>query len=166
MAPRIAASLLVPLALALTAPAPSAAAPDPFLRRTAAVEVAERVGPSVVNVMTEREVQQRRPFGGFPGDPFFERFFRDFFDPGMPRTAQSLGSGVIIDDQGHVLTNEHVIARASRIRVSLQDGREFDAELVGADPNNDLAVLRIDTDEKLPWTPPGSSEDRAFYGFL
>src|SRR5690606_13482257 len=67
--------------------------------------------------------------------------------------------GVIIDAEGHVLTNEHVVGRASRIKVSLQDGREFDATLVGADPNNDLAVLKLDTDERLPWIPPGTSPD-------
>jgi serine protease Do len=158
-APAPAAALALALALAIGAPPAPAGAADPFLRRTAAVQVAEKVGPAVVSVLTETEVQQRSPFEGFRGDPFFERFFRDFFDPGMPRTAQSLGSGVIIDAEGHVLTNEHVVGRASRIKVSLQDGRELDATLIGADPNNDLAVLRIETDEKLPWVAPGSSAD-------
>ena len=55
---------------------------------------------------------------------------------------QSLGSGVLIDPEGRVLTNEHVVARASRIRVSISDGREFEASLIGADPNNDIAVGR------------------------
>jgi serine protease Do len=147
------------LGLAAVAPRPAGAG-DPFLRRTAAVEVAEKVGPAVVSILTETEVQQRRsPFEGLTGDPFFDRFFRDFFDPGMPRTSRSLGSGVIIDAEGHVLTNEHVVGRASRIKVSLQDGRELDATLIGADPNNDLAVLRIETDEKLPFVRPGSSAD-------
>ena len=154
----LACALLLGLA-AGAAPRPADAA-DPFLRRTAAVEVAEKVGPAVVSILTETDVQQRRsPFEGFRGDPFFDRFFRDFFDPGMPRTNRSLGSGVIIDAEGHVLTNEHVVGRASRIKVSLQDGRELDATLIGADPNNDLAVLKIETDEKLPWVRPGSSAD-------
>jgi serine protease Do len=147
------------LGLAIAAPARRAAAADPFLRRTAAVEAAQKVGPAVVSVLTETDVQQRSPFEGFRGDPLFDRFFRDFFDPGMPRTAQSLGSGVIIDAEGHVLTNEHVVGRASRIKVSLQDGRELDATLIGADPNNDLAVLKVETREKLPWVAPGSSAD-------
>jgi serine protease Do len=134
---------------------------DPFLRRTAAVKVVEKVGPSVVNVTTEQVVSRQGPFTPFTGDPFFERFFRDFFEPGAPesRTATSLGSGVLIDDQAHVLTNEHVIARADRIRVTLADGREFQASVVGADPNNDLAVLEVDTEERLPWTSPGRSDD-------
>jgi S1-C subfamily serine protease len=145
--------------MALIAHAAPAVGADPFLRRTAAVQAAERVGPAVVSVTTETDVRQQSPFEGFRGDPFFERYFQDFFDPRRQRTAQSLGSGVIIDAAGHVLTNEHVIARASRIKVSLSDGREFDAKLVGADPNNDIAVLHIETSEKMPWVAPGGSED-------
>ena len=135
-------------------PAPAA---DPFLRRTTTVRVVEEAGPAVVNITTEQVVRQS-PFRSFGGDPFFDRFFQDFFDP-RPRTAQNLGSGVLIDARGHILTNEHVVARASRIRISLADGREFDAQLVGADPNSDIAVLRADTDEKLPWLAPGTSDD-------
>ena len=145
--------------MALIAHAAPAVAADPFLRRTAAVQAAERVGPAVVSVTTETDLRQQSPFEGFRGDPFFERYFQDFFDPRRQRTAQSLGSGVIIDATGHVLTNEHVIARASRIKVSLSDGREFDAKLVGADPNNDIAVLHIEAQEKMPWVAPGGSED-------
>jgi len=136
-----------------------AAEGDPFLRHTATVEAVKRVGPAVVNVTTEVEVERRSPFSGFRGDPFFDRFFQDFFDPGMPRTTQSLGSGVVIDEHGHVLTNEHVVSRASRIRITLADGREFEATLVGADPNNDLAVLQIQSEEKIPYVVPGTSED-------
>jgi serine protease Do len=144
--------------LALGAARPAAAG-DPFLRHTAAVEVVQHVGPSVVNITTETEVRQASPFEGFRGDPLFQRFFQDFFDPGMPRTAQSLGSGVLIDKDGHVLTNEHVVGGANHIKVTLSDGRDFDATLVGADSNNDLAVLKIDGAEKLPWVTPGSSKD-------
>jgi len=146
------------LALGLALLASSAGAEDPFLRRTTTVRVVEEAGPAVVNITTEQVVQSgvRRPFGG---DPFFDRFFQDFFESRMPRTVQNLGSGVVIDAEGHILTNEHVVARASRIRVSLADGREFDAVLVGADPNNDIAVLKAQSEEKLPWQPPGQSGD-------
>jgi serine protease Do len=130
---------------------------DPFLRRTITVQVVEAVSPAVVNITTEQVVQQG--FGGFSGDPFFDRFFQDFFEPRGRGTVENLGSGVLIDAAGHVLTNEHVVARATRIRVSLADGREFDASLIGADPNNDLAVLSVDTQEKLPWIAPGRSSD-------
>jgi serine protease Do len=145
------------LMLGLVCAAVPVLAADPFLRRTTTVRVVEEAGPAVVNITTEQLVRQS-PFRAYGGDPFFDRFFQDFFDP-RPRTAQNLGSGVLIDARGHILTNEHVVARASRIRISLADGREFDAQLVGADPNSDIAVLRADTDEKLPWLTPGSSRD-------
>jgi serine protease Do len=164
LAPSIRVTRIVISWLALALPALlSAAAPawaaDPFLRRTATVRVVKKVGPAVVNITTERAVGRRRPFQPFAGDPFFDRFFRDFFEPRSPQTTQSLGSGVIIDDAGHVLTNEHVVSRADAIRVTLADGREFEATLVGADPNNDLAVLELETEEKVPSVAPGSSAD-------
>ena len=113
----------------------------------------------MVNITTERVVAGQSPFQRFGNDPFFDRFFEDFFEPRVPHTIQSLGSGVLIDAERHILTNEHVVGRASRIRVTLADGREFDATLIGADPNNDIAVLRAETQEKLPWIPLGTSRD-------
>jgi serine protease Do len=133
-------------------------AADPFLRRTATVDVVEAVGPSVVNITTERITQTASPFGRRNIDTVYNDFYQNFFET-RSRTVQSLGSGVIFDLQGHVLTNEHVIARADRVRVTIADGREFDAELVGADPNNDVAVLKILTNETLPFSPPGTSSD-------
>jgi len=152
---------LAACAVALTAGPPRpAAADDPFLRRTATVRAVESVGPAVVNITTERIVTHSSPFAPFGGDPFFDQFFRDFLSP-QPRreTVQSLGSGVVIDKEGRVITNEHVVARASRIRVSLADGREYSASLVGADPNNDLAVLQLETKDEVPWVAPGTSSD-------
>jgi serine protease Do len=148
------------LAIAFVCCAASAHAEgDPFLRRTTTVRVVERTGPAVVSVTTEKRAPEANPFRPFAGDPFFDRFFQDFFEPRLPQAEQSLGSGVLIDARRHVLTNEHVVTRAERIRVSLADGREFGAKLIGADPNNDIAVLEVETQEKLPWIEPGSSAD-------
>jgi len=136
-----------------------AAAADPFLRHTTTVTVVQAAGPAVVNITTERVVDQRSPFGPSGTNPFFESFFHDFFEPRLPQTAQSLGSGVIIDSDRHIITNEHVVRLADRIRVSLADGREFDATLIGADPNNDLAVLKAESDDELPWISLSTSND-------
>ncbi len=123
-------------------------------RRTAVVEVVERVAPAVVNISTEQAVEV---------NPFLRRQTPSIFDwfgePDRSYTRTSLGSGVIIDDQGHVLTNQHVILKGSRITVVLSDKREFEAELVGADPTLDLAVLKIDTGNSLPHVPMGTSSD-------
>jgi serine protease Do len=131
------------------------------LRRSPIVKAVERATPAVVNVSTEQEV--RRPSGmfpGFPGDSFFEEFFKDFLFP-FPKapSRRSLGSGVIVDPKGLILTNEHVIQGASSIKVTLSDQREFEAKVVGADPPSDLAVLKIDAREPLPVIPMGRSSD-------
>ena len=97
------------------------------------------VTPAVVNIASKTRVRERNPFFD---DPVFQQFFG--LPPEQERTEQSLGSGVIIDARkGYVLTNNHVIAGADRIRVTLQDGRSFDARVLGADPGSDLAVLQI-----------------------
>ena len=147
----------LPVLACLLATAAPARADDPFLRRTATVQVVEKVGPSVVNVTTEQKAQGG-PFRPF-GDPFFDRFFQDFFESRAPETMQSLGSGVVIDAAGHVLTNEHVVSRADVIRVTLADGRELEASLIGAEPNFDLAVLELVKTKGVPFTAPGTSSD-------
>lgn len=106
--------------------------------------VLERVTPSVVNVYTQTRVRVRSPL---MDDPFFRRFFNV---PDLPREriSQSLGSGVIVDaDEGYVLTNNHVIAGADDISVTLSDGRNFEAEVIGTDPDTDLAMIRIPSEE-------------------
>jgi Do/DeqQ family serine protease len=107
--------------------------------------IVKRTAPAVVNVYTRRVVQQRVP--SLFNDPFFRRFFGDQGSQrfGMPkeRIQNSLGSGVIVRNDGIVVTNNHVIAGSDEITVVLSDRREFDAEIVGTDERTDLAVLRI-----------------------
>lgn len=110
--------------------------------------VVDRAAPAVVNIYTRRVVQQRSPFAG---DPFFERFFGGGFDAPRERVHNSLGSGVIVSPDGVVVTNNHVIQGMTEIKVVLNDRREFNAELVLADAQTDLAVLRIEVDEPLPF---------------
>jgi Do/DeqQ family serine protease len=135
----------------------------PYSRENAVVKAVRKVSPAVVNISSEYEVAQHsNPFFDFGLDPFFDSFFRDLFEPRYERRYKgtSLGSGVIIGGrQGYILTNEHVIARSSRIKVVLKDDREFHAELVGAAPDFDLAVLKIHSDEILPAIEMGNSDD-------
>jgi Do/DeqQ family serine protease len=132
-------------------------------RENAVVRAVRDIGPAVVNISSQYELTQRsNPFFDFGLDPFFDSFFRDFFEPRYRHSAKgtSLGSGVIVDGkQGFILTNEHVIARSAEIKVVLQDGLEFRAELVGAAPDFDLAVLKIETQEPLPDIEMGDSKD-------
>jgi len=137
----------------------AAQASDPFLRRTATVNAVEKVGPAVVSVATEHLEETQNPFSRRGPSPRSQGSFWDLFERRGPRSTHDLGSGVIINSEGYVLTNEHVIRQARRISVTLADGRVFDARVVGADPTNDIAVLEIETDEKLPWINPGSSSD-------
>ncbi len=104
----------------------------------------DRVSPAVVNIYSRTRVQvQMSPFAD---DPFFRRFF-DFPSVPRERIQQSLGSGVIVDlERGTILTNNHVINNAEDIAITLQDGRELNGELIGADPDTDLAVIEVDPD--------------------
>ncbi len=100
----------------------------------------ERTTSAVVNVSSKTRVQVRNPFFD---DPFFRRFF-DMPDVPQERVQQSLGSGVIVDaSRGLVLTNNHVIERADEVTVTLHDGRTLNAEILGRDPDTDVAVVRI-----------------------
>lgn len=101
----------------------------------------ERVTPAVVNIATEGRLQVRQ--NPLFADPFFRRFFNVPEQP-VERKTQSLGSGVIVDaERGLVLTNNHVVANATQVTVTLRDGRHLDAEVVGADPATDVAVIRV-----------------------
>jgi serine protease Do len=167
--------VLLPLALAslwlaLTPSSLRAANPEPdsqaVLRslEDAFVSVADRVTPAVVNVSVkskrsaqEGEGQERQErFREFFGPEFFERFFRRR----QPREdARSMGSGVIVDAQGYILTNNHVVENADSVEVRLSDDRKFQATIVGRDPKSDLAVVKITAPPgSLPVAPLGDSD--------
>ena len=107
------------------------------------VELAKALKPAVVNVSTKRVengVQMRSPFG--QGDPF-EKFFKQFGD--QPKhSVRSMGSGFVINADGHIITNNHVVDGATEITVKLSDGRELTAKVVGRDPKTDLALLKVE----------------------
>jgi serine protease Do len=123
-------------------------------------EVAAVATPSIVNISTTRVIKTREeaPFDFFD-DPFFRRFFGDQFqNPGQPREhkEQSLGSGVIVSEDGYIVTNNHVIEKAQEIKVLLLNKRDYKAKLIGADPKTDIAVIKIDA-RGLPALPWGDS---------
>ncbi len=127
-------------------------------RRSAVVVAAEKVSPAVVSItVIQTRVVTRAP-AAFFNDPFFDQFFREFF--GGRRYVEevpALGSGFIVTDDGLVITNEHVIRNASKIKVTLPDSREFDAEIIASDPDYDLAVLKINGRD-LPYAELGDSD--------
>jgi serine protease Do len=146
------------LALALTAASPVLAAPAP----ETFAPLAEKVTPAVVNISSVHQTgagpMPDLPFDVPEGSPF-EEFFRQFGGPGQrPREVMGLGSGFIIDPQGYVVTNNHVVDDASGIKVTLPDGKQFDAEVVGTDPQTDLALLKIDAKDTLPALEWGDSD--------
>ena len=110
-------------------------------------DAAQKALPSVVHVFTTQEV--KAPLHPFLNDPFFRHFFGDRFDV-QPQRRSGLGSGVIVTAEGYILTNNHVVEAADDIEVALQDGRKYKAKVAGADPDSDLAVLRINAGAKLP----------------
>jgi Do/DeqQ family serine protease len=126
------------------------------------VKVAEQVTPSVVNISTVTSGKGRTPseqFRPFGNDPFFRDFFDRFFE-GMPRRRQqtSLGSGVVIDKTGLILTNNHVVKDADEISVRFANKQEAKGKVVGTDGKTDLAVIRVNAKEDLPVARLGNSD--------
>jgi serine protease Do len=123
--------------------------------------LAQTASPSVVNISVTKVIETG-PFNRFwdPQHPFRE-FFERFFGEQVPRKfkQQSLGSGFIIDAEGFILTNNHVVEQTDEITVTLNDEREFKATIVGRDPKTDLALIRIDPDGSLTPLPLGDSND-------
>jgi Do/DeqQ family serine protease len=153
-------SLLSLLLLLLLAPAAAQERRLPNSQaevRLSYAPVVQRVAPAVVNVYAAKVVENRNPFFD---DPFFRRFFGG--QGGLPREQKqsSLGSGVIVDASGLVVTNNHVIEGASEVKVALADKREFEAEIVLKDARTDLAILRIkDSRERFPAIEFGNSDE-------
>ena len=117
-----------PVAAEATTPAPA---------RVTYADAVQRAAPAVVNIYTARVVTERLA-------PSLGELFGEYMPRYRQRIERSLGSGVIVDPEGHIVTNHHVIANADSIRVQLADGRVADARIVGRDPDTDLAVLKID----------------------
>lgn len=127
--------------------------------------LAEMVSPAVVNVRTEKTVQgggrvfrhfNQNPFGNDDRfNDFFEKFFGD--QPQKDHKERSLGSGFIIDKDGFIVTNNHVIENADKIKVKLKDGKEYIAEIIGRDPSTDLALIKVPSGNNLPVIALGDS---------
>jgi serine protease Do len=141
------------LALLALAVAPGARA-DLARRHSPVVDVVQKVSPAVVFIGTEQVVDRR-----MRGSPLEEFFFGEGSVRERRETVQSLGSGVIIDGSGIIVTNDHVVRGASAIHVVLADGRQLDAEVVGSDAQNDLAVLKVQAKGPLPAARLGTSAD-------
>jgi len=142
------------MVLALGLLAVPAARGDVARRRNPVVDVVQKVGPAVVFIGTEQVVDRR-----MRGTPLEGLLFGEGGRRERQQTVQSLGSGVIIDPGGTIVTNDHVIRGASAVHVMLADGRQLDAEVVGADAQNDLAVLRVQSKTPLPAAKLGTSSD-------
>ncbi len=158
---RLLAFLFVSVAILFSAACTARELPD-FTR------LVEKYGPAVVNISTTQKAAPDEagtprlqipelPEGG-PWDELFRRFFGDGPNRGPQPPDRSLGSGFVIDDQGFILTNNHVVEGADEIRVRLSDRRELTAELIGADPRSDIALLRVKA-RNLPVVKLGRSDD-------
>ena len=133
-------------------------AEESYNRRTPLVRAVEKVSPAVVNIYTtEISRPARNPFRSF-GNNLFDQFFKDFIPPTVNQ-RRSLGSGVLINGEGFILTNEHVISKAAKIHVILSDKQEFDASVIGADIKSDLAIIKINSRKPLPYVEMGRSDD-------
>jgi serine protease Do len=129
-------------------------APDSF------APLVRQVMPAVVNIAAVQEVAASGPRGRAQ-DPALDEMFRRFGRPQRPpatRKATALGSGFIIDPTGYVVTNNHVVGQANEIFVIMQNGRELRARLVGRDEQTDLALLKVDADQPLPFVRWGDSD--------
>ena len=143
------------------------ALPDPIPSSNSFSSIAGRVGPAVVNiattqVMDRKSARRHRQGQGDQDDPsedFFFHFFDGKPDNGQPQTERSLGSGVIVDKQGYILTNNHVVDQATKVQVMMAgDTTKYTAKVIGVDEATDLAVIKIDAGKELPFAKLGNSD--------
>ena len=148
------------------------AVPDPVPASSSFASIVNRVEPAVVNIATTQVLErkkgsrmrrtqpneQQKDQQEDPMQDFFDRFF-DGRQDGPPQAERSLGSGVIVDKHGYILTNNHVVEQATKIQVQLNgDSTRYTAKLVGADQETDLAVIKIDANKDLPIAKLGNSD--------
>ena len=138
---------------------PAWTAQKPVDLSTAIIQVAKQNLSKVVYIEVTESREVTNPMLPFQNDPFFRHFFGA---PKMPKKfkqeTKGLGSGIIIDSKGHILTNYHVAGGATKIEVTLADGSKYPARLVGGDPKTDLAVIHISAKESLPFVTFGDSD--------
>lgn len=150
---------LMAIALALTTPAARAQGAPPSF-----ADLVDQVGDAVVNITTSSIVAGRQgPGPMMPDGSPLDDFFNEFLDPGQgpeqaPRRSQALGSGFVISEDGFIVTNNHVIEGADEIMVEFRSGEMLQAEIIGTDPNTDIALLKVDADVAMPFVPFGDSE--------
>ena len=122
---------------------PSTLSPAAVATQNSYADVVTRVSPSVVTIRSTERGRAARQFP-FSDDPTFREFFGDRIPQQPQRRVQGVGSGVIVNSDGYILTNHHVVDGALEIKVELTDNRTFNAKLVGSDPPSDLAVLKVE----------------------
>ncbi|MES2667323.1 MAG: Do family serine endopeptidase [Pseudomonadota bacterium] len=153
----MALSLGVALAIVPVLQARAQSAPESF------ADLADKISPSVVNITTSSMVAS--PAEGTPmvpeGSPF-EDFFKEFQNPNgggdEPRRSEALGSGFVISEDGYIVTNNHVIAGADEIEIEFFAGKRLEAKLIGADPKTDIALLKVESPDPLPFVSFGNSD--------
>jgi S1-C subfamily serine protease len=126
---------------------------------TAIADVAQKSMPAVVHIEVTQRVDVPLPVSPFESDPFFRYFFGGSPGPrSYKKEMRGIGTGVIIDSDGHIVTNNHVVSGATKISVKTASGEEWDAKIVGVDPKTDLAVLRIRSPKNIPYLLFGNSD--------
>jgi serine protease Do len=141
--------------------------PEPISKQHLFVDLAEKLMPATVNISTTKTVKESyHQFEGdeslrqFFGDDFYDRFFGEPSRPGgKDQTLRSLGSGFIVSEEGYIITNNHVVAEADEIKVRLSDKEEYDVTIVGKDAKTDIALIKIDSPNDLPFVKLGDSDE-------